>query len=242
MSSSRTRSSGSSSSVLGRNTPGCPSPSPTPLKKLEAFLAGHVAAFEFFGGCPQRLVPDNLGSGVLRPDLYDPRLNRGYSELAHHYGCLVDPGRVAHPKDKPRVERIVPYVRGDEKNRAPEQVLDEVRRVVAEGIPEVVLLGQTVNSYEHGDWDFPRLLREVARVDGVRRVRFLEPMTAVMLANHRRIAPFGLHGGKPGALGRNWVERTDGTREEFGATCAVAMRAGDVFVIETPGGGGFGPP
>jgi len=77
---------------------------------------------------------------------------------------------------------------------------------------------------------------------GVRRVRFLEPMTAVMLANHRRIAPFGLHGGKPGALGRNWVERTDGTREEFGATCAVAMRAGDVFVIETPGGGGFGPP
>ena len=75
------------------------------------FLAAHVAAFEFFGGCPQRLVPDNLGSGVLRPDLYDPRLNRGYSELAHHYGCLVDPGRVAHPKDKPRVERIVPYVR-----------------------------------------------------------------------------------------------------------------------------------
>jgi len=70
---------------------------------------------------------------------------------------------------------IVPYVRGDEKNRAPEQVLDEVRRVVAEGIPEVVLLGQTVNSYEHGDWDFPRLLREVARVDGVRRVRFTSP-------------------------------------------------------------------
>ncbi len=76
----------------------------------------------------------------------------------------------------------------------------------------------------------------------VRRVLFLEPMTAVMLANHRRIAPFGVAGGGPGALGRNWVERADGKREEFGATCAVEMGAGDVFVIETPGGGGFGPP
>jgi hypothetical protein len=47
----------------------------------------------------------------LKPDLYDPRANRGYAELAYHYGCLVDPARVAHPKDKPRVERMVPYVR-----------------------------------------------------------------------------------------------------------------------------------
>jgi len=81
---------------------------------------------------------------------------------------------------------------------------------------------------------------------GVRRVRFLEPMTAVMLANHRRIAPFGVAGGLPGAVGRNWVERAaqgDGAaREEYGATFAVAMEAGDVFVVETPGGGGFGPP
>jgi len=75
------------------------------------FLAAHVAAFAFFAGCPARLVPDNLGSGVLKPDLYDPRINRGYAELAWHYGCLVDPARVAHPKDKPRVERMVPYVR-----------------------------------------------------------------------------------------------------------------------------------
>ena len=70
---------------------------------------------------------------------------------------------------------IVPYVRGDEKNRAPEQVLAEVRAVVGQGVPEVVLLGQTVNSYRHGDWDFARLLREVARVEGVRRVRFTSP-------------------------------------------------------------------
>ena len=70
---------------------------------------------------------------------------------------------------------IVPYVRGDEKNRAPEQILAEVRELVAAGVPEITLLGQTVNSYEHDGWDFPRLLRAVARVEGVRRVRFTSP-------------------------------------------------------------------
>jgi 5-oxoprolinase (ATP-hydrolysing) len=79
--------------------------------------------------------------------------------------------------------------------------------------------------------------------DGVRRrVRFLEAMTAVILANHRRIAPFGVAGGQAGAVGRNWVERTDGARETFGATAEIEMAEGDVFVIETPGGGGFGGP
>ena len=70
---------------------------------------------------------------------------------------------------------IVPYVRGPEKNRAPEQVLGEVRSVADLGIPEVTLLGQTVNSYAYGDWSFARLLRSVARVDGIRRVRFTSP-------------------------------------------------------------------
>ena len=70
---------------------------------------------------------------------------------------------------------IVPYVRGSEKNRAPDQVLSEVRGLVGQGVPEVTLLGQTVNSWNHGDWHFPRLLREVARVDGLRRVRFTSP-------------------------------------------------------------------
>jgi 5-oxoprolinase (ATP-hydrolysing) len=77
--------------------------------------------------------------------------------------------------------------------------------------------------------------------DGVvRRIRFREAMTAAILSGHRRIPPYGMAGGAPGAPGRNWVERTDGTREEFGATHAVAMQQGDVFVIATPGGGGFG--
>jgi len=65
-------------------------------------------------------------------------------------------------------------------------------------------------------------------------------MTAVMLANHRRIAPFGVAGGKAGAVGRNWVERAGGKREEFGATFQVEMDRDDVFVIQTPGGGGYG--
>jgi len=70
---------------------------------------------------------------------------------------------------------IVPYVRGDEKNRDPRAILDEVRALAEQGVPEVVLLGQTVNSYEHGDWNFPRLLKEVAGIDGIRRVRFTSP-------------------------------------------------------------------
>jgi 5-oxoprolinase (ATP-hydrolysing) len=77
--------------------------------------------------------------------------------------------------------------------------------------------------------------------DGVRRrVRFLEAMTAVMLANRRRVPPFGVAGGSPGALGRNWVERSDGSVESFGATAKVDMNPGDTFVVETPGGGGYG--
>jgi tRNA-2-methylthio-N6-dimethylallyladenosine synthase len=70
---------------------------------------------------------------------------------------------------------IVPYVRGGEKNRDPGRVVDEVRGLVEQGVTEVTLLGQTVNSYEHGDWSFPRLLQAVGRVDGIRRVRFTSP-------------------------------------------------------------------
>jgi transposase len=76
-----------------------------------AWTAAHVAAFEFFGGVPARVVPDNLKTGVDRPDLYDPKLNRSYGELAEHYGLLIDPARASKPRDKARVERQMPYVR-----------------------------------------------------------------------------------------------------------------------------------
>jgi 5-oxoprolinase (ATP-hydrolysing) len=79
--------------------------------------------------------------------------------------------------------------------------------------------------------------------DGVeRRVRFLKPMTAVMLANHRRIAPFGVAGGAPGATGKNWIERASGGNQAFDATFATDVARDDVIVIQTPGGGGFGKP
>lgn len=70
---------------------------------------------------------------------------------------------------------IVPHTRGPEKNRDPDAILDEVRRLVGGGVTEVTLLGQTVNSYRYDEWDFPRLLRSVARVSGVRRVRYTSP-------------------------------------------------------------------
>jgi 5-oxoprolinase (ATP-hydrolysing) len=100
---------------------------------------------------------------------------------------------------------------------------------------------------------FPVLLREFRiRADSggagryrggdgtIRRIEFREPMTASILANHRRIAPFGLQGGAPGRLGANRVIRASGAVEELAATTSIAVAAGDVFLIETPGGGGFG--
>lgn len=78
--------------------------------------------------------------------------------------------------------------------------------------------------------------------DGVvRRIRFLEAMTASLLSNRRKVPPFGLLGGEPGALGAGRVERGGGV-EHLPGTAEVQLRPGDVVVIETPGGGGFGAP
>ena len=70
---------------------------------------------------------------------------------------------------------IVPYVRGPEKNRKPGEVLREIKEIADSGVTEVTLLGQTVNSYEADGQSFPDLLRSVARVPGIRRVRFTSP-------------------------------------------------------------------
>jgi 5-oxoprolinase (ATP-hydrolysing) len=75
---------------------------------------------------------------------------------------------------------------------------------------------------------------------GVRRVRFLEPMTASILSNGRTRGAFGLAGGEPGAVGVNRVERADGGVELLGHIGSALMQPGDAFVIETPGGGGYG--
>jgi 5-oxoprolinase (ATP-hydrolysing) len=75
---------------------------------------------------------------------------------------------------------------------------------------------------------------------GVRRIRFLEPMTAAILSNGRRSGAFGMAGGEAGALGENHVERSDGRIEALGGVGQAQMGAGDVFVVSTPGGGGYG--
>jgi 5-oxoprolinase (ATP-hydrolysing) len=76
----------------------------------------------------------------------------------------------------------------------------------------------------------------------VRRMRFLEPMTAAILSGHRRVRPHGMAGGEPGMAGRNYVLRRDGRVTELGPFDQTEMLAGDIFVIETPGGGGYGAP
>jgi 5-oxoprolinase (ATP-hydrolysing) len=103
------------------------------------------------------------------------------------------------------------------------------------------------------EWRFPVLLEsfEIRAGSGgtgrhrgghgaVRRVRFLEPMTAAILSNHRRVPPHGMAGGQPGAPGHNHVLRADGSRVELGPTDRTEMAPGDVFIVETPGGGGYG--
>jgi 5-oxoprolinase (ATP-hydrolysing) len=103
------------------------------------------------------------------------------------------------------------------------------------------------------EWRFPVLVESFAIRRGsggrgrhrggdgvIRRVRFREAMTAAILSGHRRVPPYGMAGGEPGALGRNYVVRGDGAIEELAGTDERAMNPGDVFVIETPGGGGFG--
>ena len=105
------------------------------------------------------------------------------------------------------------------------------------------------------EWRFPVVLESFSIRDGsggagankggngiVRRVLFQAPMTAAIVSSHRRVAPFGMAGGSPGKTGHNYVERADGTVDELTGTDMTQMNAGDRFIIETPGGGGYGPP
>lgn len=104
------------------------------------------------------------------------------------------------------------------------------------------------------EWRLPVLLEEFAVRHGsggegrwrggdgaVRRIRFREPMTVSTLSQHRRVAPYGMAGGSPGALGTGRVERADGGVLALDGSDSADLGAGDVLVIETPGGGGYGP-
>jgi 5-oxoprolinase (ATP-hydrolysing) len=76
----------------------------------------------------------------------------------------------------------------------------------------------------------------------IRRIRFTTPVDAAILSNHRRIAPFGIDGGQAAKTGINRIIRADGKEEQLSGTATVKLGAGDTFIIETPGGGGFGKP
>lgn len=141
----------------------------------ESWVRSHVDAFTFFGGAPRVLRLDNLKTGVVRPDIYDPRLNRAYAELAEHYGVLLDPCRAAKPKDKPHVERAVPYVRDslvrgrehlglaglrdlaprwccETAGRRPHRTLPETVLEVFEGVERAALLPLPAEPFEVAHW------------------------------------------------------------------------------------------
>ncbi len=77
----------------------------------QSFVNSHVKMFNFFGGTPKVLVLDNLKSGVIKPDLYNPIINKAYAEMAEYYECFINPCRVATPRDKGIVERDVQTIR-----------------------------------------------------------------------------------------------------------------------------------
>ncbi|MEQ9328471.1 MAG: hydantoinase B/oxoprolinase family protein [Rhodospirillales bacterium] len=103
------------------------------------------------------------------------------------------------------------------------------------------------------EWRFPVLLEDFRINHGsggrgkhkggdgtIRRMRFLEAMNAAVLSSHRKVPPYGMAGGEPGSLGVNRVERADGTIEEVAGCAQVEMQPGDIFIIQTPAGGGYG--
>ncbi|MGH3796842.1 MAG: hydantoinase B/oxoprolinase family protein [Pseudonocardiaceae bacterium] len=105
------------------------------------------------------------------------------------------------------------------------------------------------------EWRYPVLVESFAIRHGsggigrwrggdgaLRRIRFREPMTVSTLSGHRRVPPYGLAGGSPGALGHNRVQRSDGVVVELAGCDSVDVAPGDLLVIETPGGGGYGAP
>ncbi|MEU8562131.1 hydantoinase B/oxoprolinase family protein [Streptomyces cyaneofuscatus] len=104
------------------------------------------------------------------------------------------------------------------------------------------------------EWRLPVLLESFAVREGSggagrwhggggveRRIRFLEPVTVALLSGHRRVPPYGAEGGEPGALGEQYIERVGGALDRLEGCDTAELEAGDVLVVRTPGGGGYGP-
>jgi tRNA-2-methylthio-N6-dimethylallyladenosine synthase len=154
--------------------PAAPAGAPDPARKIAAGAGRHLRQAPGFsgGGGPGRkervqLAVLDLDTGENYEGLEQRRTDGPVAWIPIQRGC-----------DHRCTYCIVPYVRGPEKNRRGEEIVAEVRGLAARGVSEVTLLGQTVNSYREGRWSFPELLRAVARVDGIRRVRFTSPHPA----------------------------------------------------------------
>lgn len=149
---------------------------------LPDWIASHIRAFEFYGGLPEVLVPDNLKSGVTKPHLYEPDLNKTYQDLAVHYEVAVVPARPRKPKDKAKAESgvqvsemwILARLRNriffslDELNRAIDELLIELnnrpfqkregcRRSMFEALDKAVLRPLPEHRYQYGEWTKARV-------------------------------------------------------------------------------------
>jgi transposase len=104
-----------------------------------SFVLSNVKMLNFFGGSPEIISPDNLKSGVIKPDLYDPKINRVYNEFAEYYNIFIDPCRVRKPQDKGKVERDVQTVREEYKKLIalyPNLDINEANRLISKWIIE----------------------------------------------------------------------------------------------------------
>lgn len=154
----------------------------TRSQALPDWIASHIRAFEFFGGVPEVLVPDNLKAGVTSPHLYEPDLNPTYLDLARHYGVAVIPARVRRPQDKAKVESgvqvterwILARLRNrtffslaelnqaiakllTEMNNRPFQKLEGCRRSLFEAVDKDALRPLPLHRYQYADWKKARV-------------------------------------------------------------------------------------
>jgi len=154
----------------------------TPSQGLPHWIKSHIRAFEFFGGVPQILVPDNLKSGVTHPSKYEPDINPTYHDMASHYGVAVIPARSGKPKDKAKVESAVKFVENRiiaalrnqtffslfeankairqklvELNNAKFQKLDATRKELFDKVDRPALKPLPQRQYEYAEWKKARV-------------------------------------------------------------------------------------